>query len=117
TSLPRGVSFTDRRSLVPDALLGVKLHPSQLYESLGNLLVAGAVWGVLQRRLEGKARPGCAFMTYVLLYSVLRFLVEFTRADDRGGFLLGLSPAQWTAIALAAGVLVWNAVRPKESSA
>ncbi len=117
TSLPWGIAFTDRHSLVPDNLLGVKLHPSQLYESLGNLVVAWVVWSVLGRRLEGKTAPGNAFVAYVCLYSILRFLVEFTRADDRGGFFLGLSPAQWTAIVLAAGVLVWNAVRRPEAEA
>jgi phosphatidylglycerol:prolipoprotein diacylglycerol transferase len=30
----------------------------------------------------------------MILYSLLRFFVEFFRGDDRGMFFLGLSPAQ-----------------------
>lgn len=111
TTLPWGLAFTDRHSLVPDELLGVALHPSQLYETAGNLLIAWLLWLVLRRRLAGNAAPGSVFIAYVCLYSALRFLVEFTRADDRGGFLLGLSPAQWTALALAASAFAWSALR------
>ena len=118
TTLPWGIAFTDPHCLVPDTLLGVKLHPAQLYEAAGNGLIAWVVWRVLQRRREGTAAPGTAYVVYLCLYSALRFAVEFARADDRGGFALGLSPAQWTALALAAGALAWNAMgRPAYKTA
>ncbi|MBI4345901.1 MAG: prolipoprotein diacylglyceryl transferase [Elusimicrobia bacterium] len=105
TTLPWAITFRDPDCLVPDSLLGRPLHPSQLYEVLGNLLIAGAVWKLLAKRAEGRVAAGTPFLVYIPLYALLRFLVEFTRADDRGGFLLGLSPAQWTAVLLVAAAL------------
>lgn len=111
TTLPWGITFRSRDSLVPDTLLGVSLHPAQLYEAGGNVLVGWAVWRVLRREQEGHAQPGSAYIAYLCLYGLNRFLVEFTRADERGAFVLGLSPAQWTALILSAGALTWVAVR------
>lgn len=78
TSLPWGVTFTDPDSL---AVLGVPVHPTELYESFGMFLVFLGLW--LYRK---KAKfDGQLFWLYVLCYSVLRFLIEFVRGDiDRG---------------------------------
>ena len=51
----------------------------------------------------GKYRYGTAFLGYIVYYSILRFLIEFLRGDDRGLFLwTALSPSQW--VSLAAGL-------------
>ena len=110
TRLPWGVTFRRPDSLVPEHLRGVPLHPTQLYEAAGNLLIAAALWRVLKRVQAGKAEPGTVFFSYFLLYAALRFAVEFLRADERGGFAAGLSPAQWTALAFAAAGLAWFAL-------
>jgi phosphatidylglycerol:prolipoprotein diacylglycerol transferase len=45
------------------------------------------------------------------LYAVLRFLIEFVRADDRGA-LFGLSTSQLIGVAIVAGcAVVWPAFR------
>ncbi|MBI3549395.1 MAG: prolipoprotein diacylglyceryl transferase [Elusimicrobia bacterium] len=99
-----GVRFTHPDSLVPDALRGVPLHPAQLYESLGDLAIAAFLYGVVLKRVERKVlRPGTTFIAYGFLYAVLRFVVEIFRGDDRGGFLVGLSPSQVVAVAALIG--------------
>lgn len=86
-----GVVFSDPRCEVPKLLLGVPLHPVQLYEAAGNFLIFAGLH-LLSRR-PGAAR-GSVFAAYIASYAALRFSVEFLRGDDRGGSWLGLSPAQ-----------------------
>lgn len=87
-----GVTFSDPRCEVPRLLLGVPLHPTQLYEAAGNFLIFIGLH-LLGRRKRGPER-GLVFAAYLASYSALRFSVEFLRGDDRGGSWLGLSPAQ-----------------------
>jgi phosphatidylglycerol:prolipoprotein diacylglycerol transferase len=78
------------------------VHPTQIYESAASLAIAG----FLIFYLHGKKRyDGQVFLAFVALYSVARFVIEFVRADDRGGFL-GLSTSQLVGVALVGGV-VW----------
>lgn len=95
TSLPWAVTFTDPNSL---ARLNVSLHPTQIYEALVSLLL------FLFLGWKGKKRAfdGHIFFFFLLLYSVLRFTIEFLRDDPRG-FLLGgmLSTSQGIGIFLA----------------
>lgn len=98
TTLPWGVRFTDERSLVVPSLLGVPLHPTQLYEAFGNLIIAFFLYKVLQAVRKGSLKPGAVFYTYVILYAVLRFTVEIFRGDDRGAYIAGLSPSQFIAV-------------------
>ncbi len=93
TSLPWGVQFKDPASLAP---LGVQLHPVQIYESIGDLLIAALLWLMLKRRKESH---GDIFWLYVLLYGILRFAMETLRGDDRGPVYGGLAPSQIIALA------------------
>ena len=82
------VTFRHPESL---ARIGIPLHPVQLYESIGEL----AIFLILiMLRKRGPFR-GRLFWTYIMLYSVLRFAVEFFRGDEARGFILpGISVAQ-----------------------
>ena len=94
-----GVAFTDPLCEVPQAYLGVPLYPTQLFEAAGNFLIFGGLFWLSRR---AKPMPGgIIFTTYMLAYSVLRFMVEFLRGDDRGGAWLGLSPAQTVSVIVA----------------
>ena len=77
--LPWAVTFTDPQCL---ALTGVPLHPTQLYESLGEFTIFFAL--IILR--GHKTFKGQLFMIYLILYSVLRFIVEFFRGDVARGF-------------------------------
>lgn len=100
TSLPWAVMFKDPQSLAP---LGVPLHPTQLYSSF-SLFSIFAFLVFLRRR---KTFHGEIFWSYIFVYSLVRFLLEFLRADPRGSVLGGvLSTAQAIAIPLA-GIAVF----------
>lgn len=101
-----GVVFTSPYCEVSHDLIGVKIHPSQLYESAGNFLI----FLYLHSRI-GKTESGNLFFRYVMMYSILRFIVEFTRGDDRGSFLIGLSQAQIISVFLIIGILLWKRLR------
>ena len=81
TDLPWGVVFETGGN--------VARHPSQLYEALLEGLVILIVMIVLSRRVP--ARPQGTFLgTFLLLYGVFRFLIEFVRVPDAQlGYLAG----------------------------
>lgn len=80
--------------------LGV--HPTQLAEGAGSLAIAA----FLLLYLHGRKRyDGQVFLAYVGLYAGLRFLLEFLRADDRGG-LWGLSTSQLIGLALVSSAVI-----------
>ncbi len=67
-------------------------HPSQLYESLKNLLIFTTLWFLKEKKLK----KGIVFWSFILMYSTLRFFVEFFRApDEQLGFIIGLTMGQW----------------------
>ena len=104
TELPWGVAFTDPHSLVAPNLLGVHLHPTQLYEAVGNTLL----FLLLHFSSKKAHKPGTILMEYVVCYSLMRFVIEFFRGDFRGAYVWGMSPSQWIALlaACAAGWLL-----------
>jgi phosphatidylglycerol:prolipoprotein diacylglycerol transferase len=77
------------------------VHPTQLYESIGSLLIAVVAYTVVVPR---KRYDGMVFQFFIIGYGVLRFLLEMLREDDRGG-VLGISTSQWISIGLVAGAL------------
>jgi phosphatidylglycerol:prolipoprotein diacylglycerol transferase len=61
----------------------VPVHPTQLYALLASLAIF-----VILIKLRGKfPRPGHLFLFYLAIYSVARFLLEFTRAGTTGRLL------------------------------
>lgn len=110
TDGPWGVTFTSQLADMDPALLGVALHPTQLYEAAGELLLAVLIIrAVLPAVRARRLRQGTGFFLYTGGYSLLRFAVEFLRGDDRGSLIPGLSPSQW--VSLAAFLLSVWAVR------
>ena len=67
-------------------------HPSQLYESLKNLFIFSVLWSV-----KGKPyKKGTFLAIFAILYSSLRFFIEFVREPDvQLGFIFGLTMGQW----------------------
>ena len=97
--LPWAVTFKN-----PDAYgltgvpLGVPLHPAQLYESVTEaILFAFLYW-----RYGKPHAPGQIIGLYLLISSIIRFLIEFERFHEQAlPFGMPLSITQWIAIALA----------------
>ncbi|MCF8114161.1 MAG: prolipoprotein diacylglyceryl transferase [Desulfotignum sp.] len=77
--LPFAVRFTHPDSLAP---LHVFLHPTQIYMAVANLVLFFILIG-LQRH---KRFHGMVFLSYIILYSGFRFIIEFFRGDFRGDF-------------------------------
>ena len=73
-----------------EAAQSLAVHPTQLYESFGSVLIALLAYLVV---LPRKRYEGQVFLFFVVSYGVLRALLEILRADERGG-LLGLSTSQ-----------------------
>lgn len=73
------------RGAVPEALLGVPLHPSPLYESLLGLLL----FYVVSRVRARQAFDGQAIIGMFTLYGIGRTLIEFTRGDLVRGVYMG----------------------------
>lgn len=62
----------------PDVSSSLPVHPTQLYE-----LILLAMWLVVLRRVESKHMPVGMLAIYTLGgYCVLRFMIEFLRADN-----------------------------------
>lgn len=93
SDLPWAVVFEHPASLAPRF---ASLHPTQLYESAGNLLLFFAALALSRRRLGA----GMLSAFYAVSYGSFRFAMEFLRNDDRGGTYFGGSPSQVVAVLL-----------------
>jgi phosphatidylglycerol:prolipoprotein diacylglycerol transferase len=71
-------------------------HPSQLYESLKNLIIFGTL-SVYSHYKTKKYKKGTIFWLFVLMYGILRFLVNFYRDDI---LYYGLSMGQWLCVVM-----------------
>jgi phosphatidylglycerol:prolipoprotein diacylglycerol transferase len=105
--LPWAVTFTsavaEQNVGVP---VGVPLHPTQLYEAVGTLVLFGLLLFFERRRFSGET-----FGRYVLGYALLRGTIEFFRGDPRGEVLGIMSTSQFIALCgllLGAAILLWR---------
>ncbi len=113
---PFAVTFPQKEgSLVPPELVGVPLHPSQLYLSLMDVLIF-----LVAARLFARRRwDGQVLVVTMALYALGRFLVEFTRGDDAARGMYGqLSTAQWWSVATAViALMLLVRLRPRGAAA
>ncbi|HSC89677.1 MAG TPA: prolipoprotein diacylglyceryl transferase family protein [Polyangiaceae bacterium] len=82
-------------------LPSLPVHPTQLYEAAGALALTLllVLWLHPRKRYDGQV-----FVAFVGGYATLRFLLEFARADERGG-VAALSTSQWLGVGLGLGAL------------
>jgi phosphatidylglycerol---prolipoprotein diacylglyceryl transferase len=93
TTLPWGMAYP--YAVVGwDKAPGVRVHPTPVYEMALYL----AIFAVLWRTRREPSADGSTFAWYLVLASLARFAVEFVRVNPR--VALGLTEAQWTALAL-----------------
>jgi len=106
TKLPWGMSFPNGIEPTP---LGVRVHPTPLYEFVAGLLIGWWLWW-----RGGKQRgTGAIVGEYLVLSGIARFLVEFIRRNPR--VLWGLSNAQMASagsVLIGLGLIWWAAKRP-----
>ena len=97
--LPWAITYTDPAAAANIGTpLHVALHPFPVYAAVFNL----SVFLFLTWAFKQGFRPGRVFATYLVLYGVGRFLLEFTRGDEmRGLYFDGLvSTSQLISIGL-----------------
>jgi phosphatidylglycerol---prolipoprotein diacylglyceryl transferase len=113
THLPWAVTFTNPDAQSVGVPLGVPLHPTQLYESFSEFVICGLLF-VLAKRAH---KPGSIIGSYLALYGIVRFLVEFLREHDESNPLgLAISLEQWISLGLAAAGL-WLIIFYRERKA
>ena len=114
TKLPWAVKFHDPAAYALTGVpLEIALHPAQLYESSAEAVI----FGYLYWRFKKSHAPGQIIGSYLVISSVARFFIEFTRNHEQAlPFGLPLSITQWIAIALAAAgtVLLVRVRRPAQ---
>lgn len=93
------VTYTNTDSMAP---LHHALHPAQLYSSLLLLAIFFFLYLVQQHRSN---KPGILFLSYIVLASIERFLIDFIRWDRiftvQSPILQLYSIHQWIALAMA----------------
>ena len=95
-------------SLLPGTSGSVPVYPVQLFESAGNILMCIILLLLLRKRKYAGTIGG----VYLILYGVMRFLIEFMRGDHTDS-ILGLTPSQFIAVAIAipGGIIVYLTAR------
>jgi len=118
TNLPWGVKFTELGHEITGVPVDVPLHPTQLYESFSMLIVFFfLLWLHKHRRFSGQV-----ILFYALLYSTIRFAIEFVRDDPRGDIFglttaTGLSTSQIISLIVGIAALVLLIIRWRRNNA
>ena len=114
TDLPWSFVFLHPDSFIPPDLVGVPLHPTQAYEIVWFLALAGILLGW---RKHLQPIKGLSFLIFLVGHSVGRFLIFFTRGDHADlQVAAGLTQAQIIAaviflIAISVLIARWKKAR------
>jgi len=113
SNLPWATAYTNAGAVLQSTAQvhyqrGVAYQPAAAYEALGTLVILLILLGIRRRGV----RPGVVILTYVGLYSVSQFLLDFLRQTEPV-IALGLKQLQLTAIAtlvvvMPVLVIVWR---------
>jgi phosphatidylglycerol:prolipoprotein diacylglycerol transferase len=112
------VKFTELGHEITGVPADAYLHPTQLYESFAMLIVFFfLLWLHKHRRFSGQV-----ILSYALLYSAIRFAIEFLRDDPRGDLfglttLTGLSTSQVISLIVGVAALILLIRRWRKASA
>lgn len=78
------------------APVGVPVFPVQLLETALNLIIFVILLVYTSRKIKSLS----SVFLYLICYSVVRFVIEYFRADEIRGIFLGISTSQWISIVL-----------------
>jgi phosphatidylglycerol---prolipoprotein diacylglyceryl transferase len=116
TNLPWAVTFRDpAANEITGVPLGIARHPTQIYEALAEF----CIFLILYWRVRRPHSDGAIIGLYLMLYSAVRFAVEFVRFHEQGNLWGGpLDTSQWISIGLfALGAWYWVAARKRAAVA
>jgi len=111
TNLPWAI-FIDAAHRLPQYSTVAYYHPMFLYESLWNLLNMFLLL-YLARRYSEKLLPGDLLFTYLIVYPVGRFFLEFIRLDP--SFVGGVNANQVTMAVVAIGSILALVIRHRKT--
>lgn len=101
---------------LPGDPAGVYRHPTQLYEAFYLLILVPFLQIQLNRcRADEKTDYLTVVSRYIFGYTVFRFLIEFLRGDDRGGFFWHMSISQIISLLIMV-VMLFITIRQKHNS-
>ncbi len=116
TNEPWGVIFTNPlANEITGTPLGVRLHPTQLYEMVAELINFGVLyWIATRKKFEGQV-----IGLYMIVYGIERYVIEFFRGDPGRGDVWGLmSGTQLISIGLViVGGIIWMVRLPVRAPA
>jgi phosphatidylglycerol:prolipoprotein diacylglycerol transferase len=118
TTLPWGVKFTELGHEITGVPTDTYLHPTQLYESFAMLIVFFfLLWLHKHKKFSGQV-----ILVYALLYSIVRFAIEFVRDDPRGDILglttlTHLSTSQMISLVVGLGAAILLFIRWRRTNA
>lgn len=125
TTMPWGVHFSEKGHEMTGVPVydfttnsPLYLHPTQLYESFAML----AVFGLLYYLHKRKKFDGQIIILYMVLYPLIRFTIEFFRADPRGDLfgitsMTGMSTSQIISLLVAIGAAIFLFIRLRRAGA
>jgi phosphatidylglycerol:prolipoprotein diacylglycerol transferase len=80
TDLPFPFAITYPHGPYENIVAGIPVHPAPVYASINAFVIALICYFIFTR----SRRTGLAAYSCLVLYSVMRFLIEFIRGDERG---------------------------------
>jgi len=94
----------------PAGHLGVKVIPAQMISSVA-LAIIFLILAEIRRQRKFK---GEVFVSYLIIYGIFRFFIEFLRGDERGFFLF-FSTSQWLSlIFIGGGIFLFRKLSKKD---
>jgi len=100
TDLPWSITI-DRAHRLPEYIEQATYHPLFAYELIYNLInMVVLLW--IGRKFAGKLRDGDIFLTYLVIYPVGRFFLEFLRLDPSPVAGININQTVMAVIAVAA---------------
>ncbi len=114
TSLPWAI-FIEPAYRLPEFANQAYYHPLFAYESIWNLINMGVLlW--MGRKLANRLKVGDIFLTYLIIYPVGRFMLEFLRLDPSPVAGLNANQTLMAVIAIgSAAALIYRHVIQKKS--
>lgn len=109
TNSPWGIVFPKGSFPTLQFEYGTALHPTQIYEAFFLFVLFVVILKVVSFRYRA--------IVYFISYGLIRFFIEYLRADDRGTILnqIALSPSQLISIMIViVGVVLWGITQEQE---
>jgi phosphatidylglycerol:prolipoprotein diacylglycerol transferase len=107
TDLPWGI-YIPAANRTPEYAAFDRFHPLFLYEALLNLVNFGILI-LLGEKFKDRIKPGDLILVYILNYGVIRFFLEFLRADTSLVTTININQAvAATAAVVSAALLIWR---------